>query len=299
MQPGGAPMFHPQQVPMPAANSVEIQTMKDQLAHIDQLLRQPQNQQHQTQLKMSRQQLLNRLLSMTNPQPVLHMPTAPPMQVALPGMHQPPMHWPQQPVAQPPLPPKAVKRHAADLQEVKQRAYARLSVAANPAPDHLGPDAPLAAARRRMLLEAHEELERNSGWMEQLFTLPAENEDEPAAEGAAEAASSKPAAEDESSSAVIERLQAWEKRGEELQREQDQSHDGLRDGIRQDAQRFGEQMAALKAATTEQELDAVQSARELATPGVQFRKAELMTQNRDVPTPSVVPPRAERNTQML
>ena len=77
------------------------------------------------------------------------------------------------------------------------------------------------------------------------------------------------------------------------------THDGLRDGIRQDAQRFGEQMAALKAATTEQELDAVQSARELATPGVQFRKAELMTQNRDVPTPSVVPPRAERNTQML
>lgn len=277
MQP--APMYHQ---PVAPVNSAEVATLKDQLSHIEQLLRQPQSTQHQTQLKMSKQQLLNRLLTMTNPQPVLHMPTVPPMHVVPGGMQAPPMAWVPQPAAPPPQ-PKAVKRHAADRQEVKQRAFARLCTAASPAPDRLGPDAPMAAARRRMLLEAHEELDRNNTWMQQLFS-PAE--DESAAEG-------------ESSSAVMERLQAWEPRGEELRREQEQSRDRLRDGIRQDAQRFAEQMAALKAASTEQEIDAAQSARELATPGCQFRKAEIMLQNRGVPMPSVVPPRAERNTQML
>ena len=247
-------------------------------------LRQPQSQPIQTQLKMTKQQLLNQLLSMTNPQPVLHMPTGPPMQAVPPGMQGPPMHWPQQPVAAPPQPPKAVKRHAADRQEVKQRAFARLCVAPNPTPDHLGPDTPLAAARRRMLLEAHDELERNNSWMQELFTLPGKDQ---------------PGTEAESSSAVIERLQAWEKRGDDLRREQEQSHSKLIDGILEDSRRFSEQIAELKAATTEQELDAAQRARELATPGLQYRKGELMVQNRDVPAPTVVPPRAERNTQML
>ena len=144
-----------------------------------------------------------------------------------------------------PSQPRAIRRQMADPKEVQHRALAKLCMAAAPVPDQLGSDGAAAVKRRRTLLEAHDELERNSTWMQELLSpCDAATKLEPT----------------ETSDAIRERLVAWQVRpsptsppselpaqppracarafsrqvrGEQLHAEQQAQHEQRRTGIEQ------------------------------------------------------------------
>ena len=140
------------------------QQLRDQIGHIDLMLRQQQTPQTITTLNHTRAALMSKLQQLVRPNPgpqILQYPQGTPQQSLSQAMQWMPPH---------PSQPRAARRQVADPREVQQRAQAKLCMAAAPVPDQLGPEGAAAVQRRRGLLEAHDELERNNTWMQELLS---------------------------------------------------------------------------------------------------------------------------------
>ena len=214
--------------------------IRGQISNVDLMLRQQQPQNAINSLNATRATLMAKLQQLAR-QPgaqILQYPQGTPQQSLQVSQA---MQW------MPPHPsqPRAIRRQMADPKEVQHRALAKLCMAAAPVPDQLGPDGAAAVKRRRTLLEAHDELERNSTWMQELLSpCDAATELEPT----------------ETSDAIRERLVAWQvrpsptsppselpaqppracarafsrqARGEQLHAEQQAQHEQCRTGIEQ------------------------------------------------------------------
>ena len=140
----------------------EMQHLKEQVGQIDQLLRSQHPQQTLNSLNAQRIQLMAKLQSIARQQQGAQ-------------MMQYPQGTPQQSISQAmqwmhPHSQRAPRRQMADMKEVQHRALAKLHVAPAAVPDQLGPERAAAVQRRRALLEAHDELERNNTWMQELLS---------------------------------------------------------------------------------------------------------------------------------
>ena len=220
----------------------EMQHLKEQVGQIDQLLRTQHPQQTLNQLNAKRVQLMAQLQSIARQQQgaqMMQYPPGTPQQSISQAMQ-----WMQPHASQ-----RVPRRQMADMKEVQHRALAKLHMAPAAVPDQLGPEGAAAVQRRRALLEAHDELERNNTWMQELLS-PCDTtaEQDPA----------------KTWEAIRERLTAWQvppshtlppfpprsdllaspprarapassaqARGEQLQAEQQAQHERLRTGIEQ------------------------------------------------------------------
>ena len=140
----------------------EMQHLKEQVGQIDQLLRSQHPQPTLNSLNAQRIQLMAKLQSIARQQQGAQ-------------MMQYPQGTPQQSISQAmqwmhPHSQRAPRRQMADMKEVQHRALAKLHVAPAAVPDQLGPERAAAVQRRRALLEAHDELERNNTWMQELLS---------------------------------------------------------------------------------------------------------------------------------
>ena len=219
----------------------EMQHLKEQVGQIDQLLRTQHPQPTLNQLNAKRVQLMAQLQSIARQQQgaqMMQYPPGTPQQSISQAMQ-----WMQPHASQ-----RVPRRQMADMKEVQHRALAKLHMAPAAVPDQLGPEGAAAVQRRRALLEAHDELERNNTWMQELLS-PCDT-----------TAEQDPATWD----AIRERLTAWQvppshtlppffprsdllaspprarapassaqARGEQLQAEQQAQHERLRTGIEQ------------------------------------------------------------------
>ena len=219
----------------------EMQHLKEQVGQIDQLLRTQHPQPTLKQLNAIRVQLMAQLQSMARQQQgaqMMQYPPGTPQQSISQAMQ-----WMQPHASQ-----RVPRRQMADMKEVQHRALAKLHMAPAAVPDQLGPEGAAAVQRRRALLEAHDELERNNTWMQELLS-PCDT-----------TAEQDPATWD----AIRERLTAWQvppshtlapfpprsdllaspprarapassaqARGEQLQAEQQAQHERLRTGVEQ------------------------------------------------------------------
>lgn len=246
----------------------EMQHLREQVSNIDQILRIQQPQPQLNQLNSQRITLMAKLQTLVRQQQgaqIMQYPQGTPQQSISQAMQWMPPH---------PSQPRAPRRQMADPKEVQHRALAKLHMAPAPVPDQLGPEGAAAVQRRRGLLEAHDELERNNTWMQELLSpFDATTKQEPP----------------ETWDAIRERLTAWQARGEQLQAEQQAQHEKLRTGIEQDARRFNEALGTLKQAASLQDVDAAQAAMEQAHPDWQLRPAKTLQPQHDVPTPSSIP----------
>ena len=220
----------------------EMQHLKEQVGQIDQLLRSQHQPPMINQLNAKRVQLMAQLQSIARQQQgaqMMQYPPGTPQQSISQAMQ-----WMQPHASQ-----RVPRRQMADMKEVQHRALAKLHMAPAAVPDQLGPEGAAAVQRRRALLEAHDELERNNTWMQELLS-PCDT-----------AAEQDPA---KTWDAVRERLTAWQvppshtlppfsprsdllaspprarapassaqARGEQLQAEQQAQHERLRTGIEQ------------------------------------------------------------------
>ena len=141
----------------------EMQHLKEQVGQIDQLLRTQHPQPTLNQLNAKRVQLMAQLQSMARQQQgaqMMQYPPGTPQQSISQAMQ-----WMQPHASQ-----RVPRRQMADMKEVQHRALAKLHMAPAAVPDQLGPEGAAAVQRRRALLEAHDELERNNTWMQELLS---------------------------------------------------------------------------------------------------------------------------------
>lgn len=141
----------------------EMQHLKEQVGQIDQLLRTQHPQPTLNQLNAKRVQLMAQLQSMARQQQgaqMMQYPPGTPQQSISQAMQ-----WMQPHASQ-----RVPRRQMADMKEVQHRALAKLHMAPAAVPDQLGPEGAAAVQRRRALLEAHDELEQNNTWMQELLS---------------------------------------------------------------------------------------------------------------------------------
>ena len=141
----------------------EMQHLKEQVGQIDQLLRSQHQPPMINQLNAKRVQLMAQLQSMARQQQgaqMMQYPPGTPQQSISQAMQ-----WMQPHASQ-----RVPRRQMADMKEVQHRALAKLHMAPAAVPDQLGPEGAAAVQRRRALLEAHDELERNNTWMQELLS---------------------------------------------------------------------------------------------------------------------------------
>ena len=169
----------------------EMQHLREQVSNIDQMLRNQHPQPMLTNLNNQRIGLMAKLQTMVRQQQsaqIMQYPHGTPQQSISQAMQWMPPH---------PSQPRAPRRQMADPKEVQHRALAKLHMAPAPVPDQLGPEGAAAVQRRRGLLEANDELERNNTWMQELLSpCDATTKQEPA----------------ETWDAIRERLAAWQAR---------------------------------------------------------------------------------------
>jgi hypothetical protein len=169
----------------------EMQHLREQVSNIDQILRIQQPQPQLNQLNSQRITLMAKLQTLVRQQQgaqIMQYPQGTPQQSISQAMQWMPPH---------PSQPRAPRRQMADPKEVQHRALAKLHMAPAPVPDQLGPEGAAAVQRRRGLLEAHDELERNNTWMQELLSpFDATTKQEPP----------------ETWDAIRERLTAWQVR---------------------------------------------------------------------------------------
>ena len=170
----------------------EMQHLREQVSNIDQMLRSQHGQPMINNLNNQRIGLMAKLQTMVRQQQqsaqIMQYPHGTPQQSISQAMQWMPPH---------PSQPRAPRRQMADPKEVQHRALAKLHMAPAPVPDQLGPEGAAAVQRRRGLLEAHDELERNNTWMQELLSpCDATTKQDPA----------------ETWDAIRERLAAWQVR---------------------------------------------------------------------------------------
>ena len=141
----------------------EMQHLKEQVGQIDQLLRSQHQPPMINQLNAKRVQLMAQLQSIARQQQgaqMMQYPPGTPQQSISQAMQ-----WMQPHASQ-----RVPRRQMADMKEVQHRALAKLHMAPAAVPDQLGPEGAAAVQRRRALLEAHDELEQNNTWMQELLS---------------------------------------------------------------------------------------------------------------------------------
>ena len=178
------------QAPQQVQVTQEMQHLREQVSNIDQMLRSVHPQPTLNSLNAQRITLMAKLQTMVRQQQpqIMQYAQGTPQQSISQAMQWMPPH---------PSQPRAPRRQMADPKEVQHRALAKLHMAPAPVPDQLGPEGAAAVQRRRGLLEAHDELERNNTWMQELLSpCDATTKQDPA----------------ETWDAIRERLAAWQVR---------------------------------------------------------------------------------------
>ena len=152
------------QAPQQVQVTQEMQHLREQVSNIDQMLRSVHPQPTLNSLNAQRITLMAKLQTMVRQQQpqIMQYAQGTPQQSISQAMQWMPPH---------PSQPRAPRRQMADPKEVQHRALAKLHMAPAPVPDQLElKEGAAAVQRRRGLLEAHDELERNNTWMQELLS---------------------------------------------------------------------------------------------------------------------------------